>query len=122
MLAMIVDASGKPLRRAEIPRPRPCAGQLLIRVHACAVCRTDLHILDGELPPPKLPLIPGHEAVGTVVELGDGVSRRKIGDVSAFPGWVGLTEFVPTATAAKKISATMQSLPALPSMAVTPST
>jgi alcohol dehydrogenase, propanol-preferring len=90
MLAMIVDASGKPLRRAEIPRPRPCAGQLLIRVHACAVCRTDLHILDGELPPPKLPLIPGHEAVGTVVELGDGVSRRKIGDRVGIP-WLGWT-------------------------------
>ena len=90
MLAMIVDAPGKPLRRAEIPRPRPCAGQLLIRVNACAVCRTDLHILDGELPPPKLPLIPGHEAVGTVIELGDGVSRHKIGDRVGIP-WLGWT-------------------------------
>ena len=90
MLAMIVDAPGKPLRRVEIPRPRPGAGQLLIRVHACAVCRTDLHILDGELPPPKLPLIPGHEAVGTVIELGDGVSRRKIGDRVGIP-WLGWT-------------------------------
>jgi len=90
MLAMVFDNPGKPLRRAEITAPHPGPGQLSIRVHACAVCRTDLHIVDGELTQPKLPLIPGHEVVGTVVGLGDGISRRKLGDRVGVP-WLGWT-------------------------------
>jgi len=90
MLAMILDTPGKPLRKADVPTPKPGPGQLLIRVHACAVCRTDLHIVDGELTHPKLPLIPGHEIVGTIAELGKEVTRFKIGDRIGVP-WLGWT-------------------------------
>ena len=87
---MILDALGLPLRQVELPIPQPAAGQLLIRVHACAVCRTDLHVVDGELTQPKLPLIPGHEIVGRVEQLGKGVDRFKINDRVGVP-WLGWT-------------------------------
>jgi alcohol dehydrogenase, propanol-preferring len=90
MLAMVYDSPGKLLRKAEVSTPLPGPGQLLIRVHACAVCRTDLHIIDGELTQPKLPLIPGHEVVGTITELGAGVDRFKIGARVGVP-WLGWT-------------------------------
>ncbi len=67
---MVLDEPGRPLRAAEVPRPEPGPGQLLLRVHACAVCRTDLHVADGELPEPKLPLVLGHQIVATDVESG----------------------------------------------------
>ena len=66
MRGMVLERIGMPLVEREVRAPSPGAGQVLIRVHACAVCRTDLHVVDGELPNPKLPLIPGHEIVGTV--------------------------------------------------------
>src|SRR5688572_5181203 len=72
MLAMLLDAPGRDLRRASAPVPQPLAGQLLLRVRACGVCRTDLHVADGELPDPKLPLVLGHEIVAEVVERGPG--------------------------------------------------
>ena len=75
MRAMILEAPGEPLRSAEVPVPEPGPEQVLIQVHACAVCRTDLHVVDGELPDPKLPLIPGHQIVGAVVRSGDRVER-----------------------------------------------
>ena len=90
MRAMILDSLGQPPRQAEVPTPKPGAGRLLIRVRACAVCRTDLHVVDGELPQPKLPLIPGHEIVGVVERLGEGVERFKIGDRVGVP-WLGWT-------------------------------
>ena len=90
MRAMILDAFGRPLRHADVPTPKPGGGQLLIRVRACAVCRTDLHVIDGELTQPKLPLIPGHEIVGTVERLGEGVESFKIGDRVGVP-WLGST-------------------------------
>ena len=90
MRAMILDALRRPLRQADIATPKPGAGQLLIRVRACAVCRTDLHVVDGELTQPKLPLIPGHEIVGTVERLGEGVESFKIGDRVGVP-WLGWT-------------------------------
>ncbi len=90
MLAMIVDHAGQALRQAEVATPQPGAGQLLIRVHACAVCRTDLHIVDGELTQPKLPLIPGHEVIGRVAVLGAGADRFKIGARVGVP-WLGWT-------------------------------
>ncbi len=71
MRAMILDAPGMPLRAGELPRPALAAGQVRLRVSACGVCRTDLHVRDGELPDPKLPLVLGHQIVGTVIE-GDG--------------------------------------------------
>ena len=74
----------------ELPPPKPAAGEVLIAVKACAVCRTDLHIVDGELAHPKLPLVPGHEIVGTVVEKGAEVDRFRIGDRVGVP-WLGWT-------------------------------
>jgi propanol-preferring alcohol dehydrogenase len=90
MRAIILDAPGQPLRLADLPTPKPGAGQLLIRVNVCAVCRTDLHVVDGELTQAKLPLIPGHEIVGTVERLGEGVESFKIGDRVGVP-WLGWT-------------------------------
>lgn len=90
MQAMVLTASGQPLQVAELPIPTPNPEQVLLRVHACAVCRTDLHILDGELPHPKLPLIPGHQIVGTVVGVGDRVTRFQVGDRVGVP-WLGRT-------------------------------
>ncbi|MGE5817774.1 MAG: zinc-dependent alcohol dehydrogenase family protein [Deltaproteobacteria bacterium] len=88
MRSMLFEKVGQPLRMADLPVPGPGAGQLLIRVRACAVCRTDLHVVDGELPKPKLPLVPGHEIVGTIAERGDGVSRFEIGERVGIP-WLG---------------------------------
>ncbi|MDP2125313.1 MAG: zinc-dependent alcohol dehydrogenase family protein [Parvibaculum sp.] len=90
MRAMLLEVPGKPLRLAELPVPRPGVDEVLIRLEACGVCRTDLHVVDGELPDPKLPLVPGHEAVGRVAALGGGVTRFKRGDRVGVP-WLGWT-------------------------------
>jgi propanol-preferring alcohol dehydrogenase len=90
MRAMVLDAPRAPLRAAEIERPSPGAGDVLVRVHACGVCRTDLHVLDGELAEPKLPLVPGHQIVGTVVEAGERVETHAVGDRVGVP-WLGRT-------------------------------
>ncbi len=87
---MVLTAPRQPLSSTGIPTPRPAAGQLLIAVSACAVCRTDLHVVDGELTRPKLPLVPGHEIIGQVVEIGAGVDRFKTGDRVGVP-WLGWT-------------------------------
>ena len=87
---MLFEEAGQPLRMADSPIPKPNAGQVLIRVRACAVCRTDLHVVDGELTQPKLPLVPGHEIVGTVEQFGEGAERFKIGDRVGVP-WLGWT-------------------------------
>ena len=90
MRVMLLDEPRQPLRLAAIAVPTPGPGQVLIRVHACAVCRTDLHVVDGELPQPKLPLVPGHEIVGNVAALGADVERFRIGDRVGVP-WLGWT-------------------------------
>jgi propanol-preferring alcohol dehydrogenase len=90
MRAMVLEAPRRPLREQELPRPKPGPGELLLRVQACAVCRTDLHVVDGELPQRKLPLIPGHEIVGIVAEKGPGVERFEPGDRVGVP-WLGWT-------------------------------
>lgn len=90
MLAMILHKAGDCLRAGEIPIPEPDAGQILIKVEACAVCRTDLHILDGDLKRARLPLIPGHEVIGRVVQCGPRVERWKIGSRVAVP-WLART-------------------------------
>jgi propanol-preferring alcohol dehydrogenase len=90
MRAMLFTKVGVPLRATELPIPVPGPQQLLIQVRACAVCRTDLHVVDGELTHPKLPLIPGHEIVGTVIKLGNGVRQFKVGDRVGVP-WLGWT-------------------------------
>ena len=91
MDAMVLEEQRKPLRPADLPVPEPGPGQLRVRVHACAVCRTDLHIVDGELTEPKLPLVPGHQIVGTVDELGERTERFAIGDRVGIP-WLGWTD------------------------------
>jgi propanol-preferring alcohol dehydrogenase len=91
MRAMVLERAGEPLRLAELPDPEPGPGEVLIRVAACGVCRTDLHILDGELSEPKLPLVPGHQIVGTVVGAGEGTERFAPGDRVGVP-WLGWTD------------------------------
>jgi alcohol dehydrogenase, propanol-preferring len=84
---MVLDSPGEPLREAELPAPEPGPGQVLVAVDACGVCRTDLHVVDGELPEPKLPLVPGHQIVGRVVAGGE---RFAVGDRVGIP-WLGWT-------------------------------
>jgi alcohol dehydrogenase, propanol-preferring len=90
MHAMVLDSPGHPLTWRELRRPEPGAGQILIQVRACGVCRTDLHVVDGELPDSKLPLVPGHEIVGTVVDVGRSATRFRTGDRVGVP-WLGWT-------------------------------
>ena len=92
MRAMVLDKPGQPLQARDVPKPKPGRGQLLVRVNACAVCRTDLHVVDGELPNPKLPLILGHQIVGRVEEVGEQTnSKFQIGDRVGIP-WLGWTD------------------------------
>jgi propanol-preferring alcohol dehydrogenase len=90
MKAMILESPRTLLREVDLPVPRPASHQLLLRVLACGVCRTDLHLVDGELPHPMLPVIPGHEIIGTVVELGTDAGQLKVGDRVGVP-WLGWT-------------------------------
>jgi propanol-preferring alcohol dehydrogenase len=90
MRAMILEHPGQPLRLVGVPIPLPGAGQVRVKVAACAVCRTDLHVVDGDLTEPKLPVIPGHEIVGYVDALGPGVSRPSLGDRVGI-AWLGHT-------------------------------
>ncbi len=90
MQAMVLEAPGRPLVLKELPVPAPGPGQVLVKVHACGVCRTDLHILDGELAHPKLPLIIGHEIVGTVIAVGSQVEKFNLGERVGVP-WLGHT-------------------------------
>jgi propanol-preferring alcohol dehydrogenase len=92
MRAMVLEKPRQPLVLRDVPKPRPGLGQLLVRVATCAICRTDLHVVDGELPDPKLPLIPGHQIVGRIEEVGEGVnSKFKIDDRVGIP-WLGWTD------------------------------
>jgi len=91
MRAVLFDAPGLPLRLAEIAIPQPGPGQVLIKVYACGVCHTDLHIVDGDLSEPKFPLILGHQIVGKVVQEGQGVKRFKGGERIGVP-WLGGTD------------------------------
>src|SRR2546421_6617984 len=104
MRAMVLEEVGQPLVLRDVPKPKAGRGQLLVRVSVCAVCRTDLHIVDGELPNPKLPLIPGHQIVGRVEQIGqdvssfgkgqsglDRASSFAIGDRIGIP-WLGWTD------------------------------
>jgi len=91
MRAMVLAKPRQPLVLRDVPKPNPEPGQLLVRVSACAVCRTDLHIVDGELPDPKLPLIPGHQIVGRVEAVGTGAEKFSIGERVGIP-WLGWTD------------------------------
>jgi propanol-preferring alcohol dehydrogenase len=91
MRTMVLERQRQPLRPAELPEPTPAPGQVLLDVRACGVCRTDLHILDGELSEPKLPLVPGHQVVGVVRAAGEGAERFEPGDRVGVP-WLGWTD------------------------------
>jgi alcohol dehydrogenase, propanol-preferring len=86
MRAMVLDKPAHPLQLRDVPKPKPGRGQLLVRVSSCAVCRTDLHVVDGELPDPKLPLIPGHQIVGYVEEVGTGINPQSARSSAAVAG------------------------------------
>ena len=90
MKAMVLDRPGQPLRLRRLAKPKPGAGRVLVKVAACGVCRTDLHVVDGELTHPKLPIVPGHEIVGRVEAVGAGVHRFRKGDRVGIP-WLGHT-------------------------------
>ncbi|MBU2407855.1 MAG: alcohol dehydrogenase catalytic domain-containing protein, partial [Gammaproteobacteria bacterium] len=90
MRAMVLPGAGQPLEWQERPRPSPAAGEVRLRVLACAVCRTDLHIVDGDLLLPLQPIVPGHEIVGTVEAVGAGVENHRVGDRVGVP-WLGHT-------------------------------
>lgn len=90
MRAMVLERAGEPLKLAELPVPVPGKGELLLKVLACGICRTDLHVVDGELTEPKLPLVPGHQIVGLVEQVGPGVEGFRIGDPVGVP-WLGGT-------------------------------
>ena len=90
MQAMVMTATGQPLELQSVPEPQPGRGEIRVRVHACAVCRTDLHVVDGDLRHPKLPLIPGHEIIGTVDAIGPGVPVERLGERVGVP-WLGFT-------------------------------
>lgn len=89
MRAMVLEKIGFPLVLKDVPRPKPDPFEVLIKIHTCGVCRTDLHIVDGELPHPKLPLIPGHQIVGEIVETGKNVSKHLVGSRIGVPWLAG---------------------------------
>jgi len=91
MRAMVLEQPRHPLQARDLPTPTPGSGQVLLRVVACGVCRTDLHIVDGELPDPALPLIPGHQIVGVVEQAGAGATRFALGQRVGVP-WLGWTD------------------------------
>lgn len=95
MRAMVLERHKQPLALKDIPIPKPEEGQLLIKVHACGICRTDLHVIDGELPNSKLPIVPGHQIVGTVEELGAKTQGFQKGERIGIPWLQGSDETCP---------------------------
>ena len=90
MQAMQLRQLGQPLAPTELPDPEPASGEVRVRVACCGVCRTDLHVVDGELPNPKLPIIPGHEIIGLIDQIGRDVGTLRIGTRVGIP-WLGST-------------------------------
>lgn len=90
MRALVLARPGEPLQMRQVEKPVPKSGEILIRVHMCAVCRTDLHVVDGDLKEPKLPIIPGHEIIGIVEAVGTAATKFSVGDRVGVP-WLGWT-------------------------------
>src|SRR5690242_14651923 len=120
MYAMVLAARGARLVFQERPDPVPGPGEVRVKIGACGVCRTDLHVVDGKLPDLHYPIIPGHEVVGRVDELGLGVTELSLGTASASPGLARPAACVPTAAWTKRISATGRNSPAIAATAVLP--
>ena len=127
MRAMVLQAAApaesRPLELRDVPVPEPAAGEVLVKVRACGVCRTDLHVVEGELPDPKLPLVPGHQVVGTVDRVGEGVrgARRRRARGGAMARGHG-RHLRRTAAALTRISASTPPSRATSATAATPST
>jgi len=94
MRAMVFEGVGQPLVEQEVPTPEPGSGQLQLRVTACGICRTDLHVVDGDLTEPVLPLIPGHQIVGEITSLGTGVAGFRLGQRVGVP-WLQVSKAKP---------------------------
>ena len=122
MRAMLLEQIGQPLQLRELPVPQPGPGEVRVRVLACGVCRTDLHVVDGELPEAPLPIIPGHEIVGRVDALGEGVTGFELGQRVGIHGWGTPAAPAATANTPRKISATRRSSPVTRGPAATPNT
>ena len=120
MKAMMLESAGTPLKLVERPDPIPGAGEIRLKVEACAVCRTDLHVVDGDLRHPKLPLVPGHEIVGIIDLVGEGVSRSRLGQRVGVPGLGTLVGIVAIAPKAVKIFAISHCSPAIRETAASP--
>ena len=121
MRAMVLRQARQPLEVEERAVPEPAADQVLVKVHACGVCRTDLHVVDGELAKPKLPLVPGHEVVGEVAAVGAAVEGLQRTSGSAFHGSASPAASVRTAGPGARTCAIARASPATISTAVTPS-
>ena len=119
MRAMVLRRPGERLAIEERPTPEPGAGEIRVRVEACGVCRTDLHVVDGELPEPKLPIVPGHEIVGRVEAIGEGVDLRP-GSASASLGSAMPAAIAPIAEASAKTFAIRRYSPATPATGASP--
>src|SRR5437868_6835607 len=112
MQAMVLERPCTALVMRERPLPVPAPSEILIEVAACGVCRTDLHVVDGELPDARLPIVPGHEIVGRVAALGAGVADFRIGERVGVPGSVPPAACAPIAAASGRTCATTRSSPA----------
>jgi len=121
MQAMILKAPGQPLEMVKLPDPVPEPGQLLIRVRACGVCRTDLHVVDGDLTEPELPVVPGHQIVGTVVALVKELTAIPRESGWGCPGLAGVAVDAISARPVGKISVIKPAIPAIRSMVDSPS-
>ena len=120
MLAMVLEKLREPLKLLERPDPRPAPDEVRVRVSACGVCRTDLHVVDGELPNPKLPIVPGHEIIGRIDLVGHGVLGLEVGMRVGIP-WLGEPAgIVNIAATAEKTSVTSRYSPAIRATAALP--
>jgi hypothetical protein len=122
MNAMVLERPGERLKALKLPIPLPGSGEILLKVQACGICRTDLHIVDGELSEPNLPLIPGHQIIGVVESLGIGVGAFIPVILSGSHGWGELAESATSVFRDARISAIWHFLPAISVTAVSPNT
>ena len=112
MRAMVLEQTRTPLIMRERPTPRPAQGEILVEIAACGVCRADLHVVDGELQHPNLPIVPGHEIVGRIAAIGSGLAGFAAGERAGVP-WLGSQSYSPILMSALEGSICSDVLPAL---------